>query len=216
MSVPLLTVENLCVRYGRDDVIRGLSLTVAPGECVAVVGPNGGGKTTLLRAISGHILPASGCVRFLGRDITRLPPWRRVQMGLVHVLEGGRVFPSLTVEENLLAGTPGDSSKVREGLDLVWTQFPDLARPSMRERPASALSGGECQMLVLARATLLQPKLLLLDSPFLGVGARFREIIRARIAGIRADPGRSVLLVEHDLPVVAELAQRRITLPPMT
>ena len=212
MSEPILTVQNLTVRYDRDDVIRDFSLSIAPGECVAVVGPNGSGKTTLLRALSGHLLPASGRVRFFGQDISRLPPWRRSLMGLVHVLEGGRVFPSMSVEENLRVCVPGDRTDVHRRLKSIWEEFPDLAESSMRYRPASALSGGERQLLVLARAELLQPKLLLLDSPFLGIGARFRGAIRSHILTTNAELQRAVLLVDHDLPIVDEVAHRRITL----
>jgi branched-chain amino acid transport system ATP-binding protein len=212
MNDPILAIDNLCVRYGRDEIIRNFSLRIQQGECVAIVGANGCGKTTLLRTISGHIQLFSGSIHFFGKNINRLPPWRRTRMGLIHVLEGAHVFPSMTVEENLLVGIRGNRAETRNRLESVLTRFPDLANPTMRSRPAAVLSGGERQMLVLARAILLQPKLLLLDSPFLGVGARFRSTILTRIAEISADTTQSVLLVEHDLPIVSELAHRRVNL----
>lgn len=215
MSEQILGIDNLCVHYGHDAIIRNFSLSVAQGECVAIVGANGCGKTTLLRTISGHIRPYSGYIRFLGQGINRMSPWRRARMGLVHVLEGAHIFPSMSVEENLRLNIRGNKAFVQDMLESIWAQFPDISDQTMRDRPASVLSGGERQMLVLAQAILLQPKLLLLDSPFLGVGARFRNVIQKHIAEISSDPNRSVLLVDHDIPIINELAQRHVNLSKM-
>jgi branched-chain amino acid transport system ATP-binding protein len=206
----VLEVSNLEVVYHSVAlVLRGVSLRVPEGTVVALLGPNGAGKTTALRAVSGladlHDARATkGTVTFGGRDALRLRPDQLVRLGLVQVLEGRRVFIDLTVEENLLAGayTRRDGDVGRD-LDGLYRRFPVLGE--RRRQPAGLLSGGEQQILAIARALLTRPKLLLLDEPSLGLAPRLVEEVARLIREIHAT-GVAVLLVEQNARAALDLA----------
>src|SRR2546423_2527063 len=175
----LLSVESLSVRYGRVHAVRGVSLAVGEGEIVAVLGANGAGKSSLLKGILGIASTDGGRVRLGGKDLTAASPATRIGAGLVLVPEGRRIVMSLTVEENLLMGAylRRDLAAVKSEMEKLYQRFPNLA--ARRRMSASVLSGGEQQMLAVARAVLARPKLMLLDEPSLGLSPILvRELVR--------------------------------------
>jgi branched-chain amino acid transport system ATP-binding protein len=194
----LIEIAGLELAYGDAPVCRELCLEVRPGEIVALIGANGAGKTTTLRAVAGALLPRAGAIRFQGKDVTRLPAHERSRLGIALVPEGRRVFPFLTVRENLELGGFNfrrDKARLRALMDRAFALFPRLAERVAQ--PAGTLSGGEQQMLALGRALMSQPKLLCLDEPSLGLAPLVvREIFRI-IAEINRR-GTSVLLVEQN------------------
>jgi branched-chain amino acid transport system ATP-binding protein len=205
--VSLLELAGVDVAYGDLPALRGVDLVVEPGETLSVVGANGAGKTTMLRTISALLRPRRGEVRFEGERIDRLPCHRVVERGLVHVPEGRKIFPSLTVRENLELGSYTRAAKVRraESLERAFTLFPRL-----RERAAQAagtLSGGEQQMLAIARALMTLPKLLMLDEPSLGLAPLIVQEIFQTIAAINR-AGTTVLLVEQNTRQALALSRR--------
>jgi branched-chain amino acid transport system ATP-binding protein len=178
-------------------------MRVAPGELVALVGANGAGKTTLLRAISG-VQPASGGeIRFDGRDLARLSARQRVQLGIVQVPEGRQVFGPLTVEDNLLLGAFARGA--RDGVEPMLAMFPVLGEK--RRQLAGTLSGGQQQMLAIARALMAQPRLLLLDEPSMGLAPRLVAEIFAQIAALKAH-GTTILLVDQNARAALAIADR--------
>jgi branched-chain amino acid transport system ATP-binding protein len=194
----LLEVDGLAVAYDGMRALQDISLRAEAGTIVALVGANGAGKTSLLRAISGLVRAQAGTIRFNGADITRVPAHRIVQRGIAHVPEGRRVFASATVRDNLLLGAyvDRDSAHRTARLEAVFTAFPIL-RERLEQR-ASTLSGGEQQMLAIARGTMSGPRLLMLDEPSLGIAPLLIPQIYAGIRGI-ADHGTTVLLVEQNV-----------------
>jgi branched-chain amino acid transport system ATP-binding protein len=205
--VSLLQLAGVDVAYGDLPALREVDLVVEPGETVSVVGANGAGKTTMLRTISALLRPRRGEVRFEGERIDRLPCHRVVERGVVHVPEGRKIFPSLTVRENLELGSYTRAAKVRraESLDRVLTLFPRL-----RERAAQAagtLSGGEQQMLAIGRALMTLPKLLMLDEPSLGLAPLIVHEIFHTITEINR-AGTTVLLVEQNTRQALALSRR--------
>lgn len=193
----LLELDDVEARYGRVRALCGISLTVEEGEIVALIGANGAGKTTTLRAISGLIHPASGTIRFAGREIDRCTPDEIVRLGISHSPEGRRVFARMTVRENLELGafTRSAAAEVAEDTERVLTIFPRL-----RERfaqKAGTLSGGEQQMLAIGRALMSRPRLLLLDEPSLGLSPILVQTIFGVIREINAR-GTTVLLIEQN------------------
>jgi branched-chain amino acid transport system ATP-binding protein len=206
--VTLLTAENLELAYGEVSVCRDLSVEIAEGEIVALIGANGAGKSTTLRAIAGQLRPRAGTIMFGGQDVTRLPSHDRTTLGIALVPEGRRVFPFLTVRENLELGgfkNRGDSAKVRRMIDGIFDMFPRL-----RERAgqnAGTLSGGEQQMLVLGRAMMSEPRLLCLDEPSLGLAPMVVRDIFQTIRTIN-QTGTSVLLVEQNARYAFATASR--------
>lgn len=202
----LLEIANLASDYGRIRALRGVSLAIGEGELVSLVGANGAGKTTLLRTISG-IRPASGgAVTFDGQVITRLPPDRRVRLGIVQVPEGRQVFAPMRVEENLLMGAyTRERAEREEALARQYELFPALAEA--RTKPAGTLSGGQQQMLAVARALMSNPRLLLLDEPSLGLAPKlvdevFDTVVRLREAGV------TIFLVEQNAWKALSIADR--------
>ena len=203
----LLELAGVDVAYGDLPALRGVDLTVEVGETLSVVGANGAGKTTMLRTISGLLRPRRGEVRFEGERIDRLPCHRVVERGVVHVPEGRKVFPSLSVRENLELGSYTRAAKARraESLARVFGLFPRL-----RERESQAagtLSGGEQQMLAIGRALMTLPKLLMLDEPSLGLAPLIVKEIFHTIAAINRD-GTTVLLVEQNTRQALALSRR--------
>ncbi|HTR83409.1 MAG TPA: ABC transporter ATP-binding protein [Reyranella sp.] len=191
---PLLKVERLSAGYGKIVVLRDINLVIGRGEAVALLGPNGAGKTTLLRAVSG-LLPRSGQVRFDGLDISRASPRETVRAGLVHVVEGHRVFTQLSVHDNLLLagyGLPRDvrGAQVEEALAF----FPEIA--AKRNDRAGSLSGGQQQMLAVAQGLVGRPRLLMLDEPSAGLSPVLVDRVLAAIVRLR-EAGTAVLLVEQ-------------------
>jgi branched-chain amino acid transport system ATP-binding protein len=206
MRAPLLAVRNVeTAYYGRLTVLRGISVVVHPGQIVTILGGNGAGKTTLLRTISGLIpgQPAKGQIEFDGRRITGWEPEDIARLGIGHVLEGRAVFPELTVEENLALGGWTRPGADRAPLDRVAQLFPILAQ--RRRQLAGTLSGGEQQMLAIARALVMQPRLLMLDEPSLGLAPRVVEEVFAAIQTINRD-GLTILLVEQNARRALEVA----------
>jgi branched-chain amino acid transport system ATP-binding protein len=199
---PLLDVRALASGYGPFQVLHGIDLTVAPGEIIAVLGANGVGKTTLNRTLSGLVRTRAGSISFAGRDITRIGHDEIVRAGLIHVPEGRKVFPDLSVRENLLMGAyaRGRAERART-MEHVLEVFPRLAE-RMRQA-AGSMSGGEQQMLAIGRGMMAQPLLLILDEPSLGLSPLLTEELFALISRLNAE-GLSILLVEQN--VVQSLA----------
>jgi branched-chain amino acid transport system ATP-binding protein len=206
MEIGVLSVENLTSRYGRIEVLHGVSLEVAEGEIVTLVGSNGAGKTTLLRAISGIQPAASGTIRFAGQPIDRLKPHRRVMRGIVQVPEGRQVFAPLTVDDNLrLGAVTRHDREIGASLDDIYAVFPALAEK--RRVQAGALSGGQQQMLAIGRALMARPTLILLDEPSMGLAPRLVEQIFSIIGDFK-QRGLTVLLVEQNAHAALAIADR--------
>jgi branched-chain amino acid transport system ATP-binding protein len=202
----VIAVENLVSGYGRIGVLDGISLAVAAGECVGILGHNGMGKTTLLRTIVGLVPTWSGSVSIDGKSIDRLPPNRRAHAGIGYVPQGRQIFPGLSVRENLQFGAlakkrPRDTAEAE-----AVEEFPELKR--LLDRPGGALSGGEQQLLALARALAGTPRLLLLDEPTEGIQPSIVQAMIERIGALRRKRGLAVLLVEQNLDFIRGLADR--------
>jgi len=204
----LLEVESLELAYGEVPAVRDISFAVAEGEIVALIGANGAGKTTTMRGVAGAMLPRRGTIVFAGGDVTRLPAHRRALAGIALVPEGRRVFPALTVRENLEMGGfkfRRDRGKMRAQIERMMQMFPRL-----RERagqPAGTLSGGEQQMLSLSRALMSEPRLLCMDEPSLGLAPLVVQDIFRSIRAANA-AGTSILLVEQNARYALETASR--------
>jgi len=206
----LLGLDRVSVAYGKRRALDGVSLTVAAGEIVTLLGANGSGKSTTLRAISGLVRPATGRVVFDGRDITRAAPDAIVAAGVGHVPEGREIFPEFTVRENLLVGGHTASrAAVTEGTERAFALFPVLGQRA--RQLAGTLSGGEQQMLAIARALMIRPRLLLLDEPSLGLSPRLAREIFDVIARLNAE-GTTILLVEQNARRALALASRAYVL----
>ncbi len=203
----LLVVENLRVAYGGIQAIQGISLEVGQGELVALIGSNGAGKTTTLKALAGLLHPASGRIRYNGQSLQHIPAHLRVKEGLALVPEGRGVFARLTVEENLQMGayTHHDVMQIAADLARMYALFPRLAE--RRTQLAGTLSGGEQQMVAMARALMCRPKLLMLDEPSMGLAPMMVAKIFETIHEISAQ-GVAILLVEQNAKLALETAQR--------
>jgi branched-chain amino acid transport system ATP-binding protein len=204
----MLSVRDVHASYGPVLALRGVSLEVPSGSIVAVLGANGAGKTSTLKAISGILRPAQGVVEFEGRRIDHAPPERIVQMGVSQVPEGRQIFTELTVMENLRLGayTRADGDGVRRDLDRVFSYFPVLGE--RRRQPAGLLSGGEQQMLAIGRGLMARPRLLLLDEPSLGLAPLLVREIFEIIRTINEEEGLAILVVEQNANLSLEIAQR--------
>jgi branched-chain amino acid transport system ATP-binding protein len=204
----LLRISGLSVSYAGLRALEDVSLEVNEGEFVTIVGPNGAGKTTLLKAISGSVRAAAGRLDFRGREVTRLPSHQRAGLGIAHVPEGRRVFPSLTVLENLELGSYRTAARGQRaaGLEAVLALFPVLGE--RRRQMAGSLSGGEQQMLALGRGLMAAPDLLLLDEPSQGLAPRIVEQIFETIDRIRRARRLTILLVEQRVVEALELCDR--------
>jgi len=202
----MIELRNLSVHYGRSLAVSDVSLAFPSGSINCIIGSNGAGKSTILKAISGLVRPSTGQILFEGAPIHNLPPRSVVERGIAHVPEGRHVFPELTVAENLRIGAylRSDAAAIRRDFDHVCNIFPRLAE--RRKQLAATLSGGEQQMLAIGRAIMAAPKLVLMDEPSMGLApvmvARMAEVIRA----VNAE-GKSVLLVEQNANVALSLAE---------
>jgi branched-chain amino acid transport system ATP-binding protein len=207
-----LELYDVHVRYGRFHALRGVSLAVGPGEIVAVLGANGAGKSSLLKAVIGLEPTSGGRIELDGVDITSWSPSRRVRRNLVLVPEGRRIIVSLTVHENLLMGAfpRSDTRAVEAEISAIYERFPNLA--ARRHLPASVLSGGEQQMLAIGRGLLANPKLMMLDEPSLGLSPRLTNEVFALIGELNRARGLAILLVEQNTHKALELADRAYVL----
>lgn len=203
---PLLEVENLCVGYYNIQVLTDICLTVEEGQIVALIGSNGTGKSTFLKTLVGWLQPWKGSVIFRGKRLNNLPPHEIVRLGIAICPEGRRVFPELTVLENLKMGAYVRRDQGwREDLEKVFALFPRLAE--RKSQLAGSLSGGEQQMLALGRALMARPKLLLLDEPSLGLAPVIVENLIHTVKGIKEE-GVAILLVEQNAQLALEVANR--------
>ncbi len=207
----MLTVEGLECRYGKVAAVRGLSLEVARGELVSLIGANGAGKTTTLKAISGVLAPSAGRIVFNGQDITRASARRVLALGIAHCPEGRRVFPYMTVRENLEMGCylRTDKAGIEADLERLYERFPILHE--RRAQAAGTLSGGEQQMLAISRALMSRPKLVMFDEPSLGLAPNVVERTFDIIQQIRAQ-GVTVIMVEQNALAALELSDRAYVL----
>jgi len=201
----LLSVTGLEAGYGAAQVLFGVDLQVGPGEVVTLIGRNGMGKTTTVRAIAGLIAPRAGRIAFAGADVTAAPAHRRGRAGIGLAPEGRQVFPTLTVEENLLAAARAPSGRDRWRLPEVYALFPRLAE--RRGNLGAQLSGGEQQMLAIARALMTNPRLLILDEATEGLAPLIRREIWDRLARLKAE-GEAILLIDKSLAALTRLADR--------
>jgi branched-chain amino acid transport system ATP-binding protein len=210
MSETVLAVDKLCAFYGNLCAVRDVSFNVAKGETVCVIGPNGAGKTTLLKAISGTLAKVTGTVRYQGESLAGMAPEKRVGRGLVHVPEGRQVFTSMTVEENIEMGAYS-----RRGADLaadvqnVLQLFPRLME--RRKQLAGTLSGGEQQMLAMARALMGRPRLLMLDEPSMGLAPLVVAEIYKQVQALR-EQGVTILLVEQNAKIALRNSDRALVI----
>jgi len=207
----MLKIDNLNVFYGPIHALKGISLEVNEGEIVTLIGSNGAGKSTTLSAITGLVKASSGTITFNGKNITNLPPYKIVKMGISLSPEGREVFPALTVEENLTLGayTRNNHNEIREIFERVYNLFPRL-----RERikqAAGTLSGGEQQMLAIGRALMSKPKLLLLDEPSMGLAPNLVLLIFDLIESI-SKQGTTILLIEQNANMALSIADRAYVL----
>lgn len=205
----ILEVKNLHSGYGRIPILMGVTLNVAEGEFLGILGHNGMGKTTLMNTLMGHLPTTGGTVLFDGQDVTKLPPHKRSRAGLGLVPQGRQIFPDLTVQENLRMGMAGQAEEDPAFMDEILALFPRLHR--LLDRRGGALSGGEQQLLALARCLCSRPKLMLLDEPTEGIQPSILEEIVETLKVLRGR-GLSLVLVEQNLEFIAALSTRVLTI----
>jgi branched-chain amino acid transport system ATP-binding protein len=207
----MLSVENLCVSYGQAVAVEGISFSVEEGTIVTLLGSNGAGKTSTLRAISGIVPPAQGTIEFLGERIDRLPGSKIVRKGIAHVPEGRKIFSDLTVMENLIVGgySRADKKEVRENIEKMFELFPRLKE--RRKQRGATLSGGEQQMLAFARALVSSPRLLLLDEPSMGLAPLVVQEVKEAIVRFKNE-GFTVLLVEQNASIALSICDKAYVL----
>jgi len=207
----LLDLKDVRVHYGKAEAVKGVTIEVAEGTVVGNIGANGAGKSTILKAVSGLIPITSGEIWFIGKRIDRMAPHNIVRLGVVHIPEGRRLFPYMSVLANLKIGAylRKDKSNVNKDLDQIFERFPILWE--RRHQPASTLSGGEQQMLAIGRGLMAKPRLLLLDEPSLGLAPLVVRELATIISDINKS-GISVLLVEQNAGLVAQVADRSYVL----
>jgi len=207
----MLELSGVSARYGSVPAISDVSITVGEGEAVGLLGANGAGKRTTLRAISGLVKLSSGTVRFVGTDLTTMPAYRIPELGIAHVPEGRQVFPEMTVEENLEIGAyvPRAKAERARTMELVYGIFPRLAE--RRRQLAGTMSGGEQQMLAVGRGLMLRPRLLMLDEPSLGLAPVMTDVTFEKIGEIHR-MGTAILLVEQNVSRALSLVARAYVL----
>lgn len=200
----MLEIKDLVVSYGKITAVKGISVSVEQGQVVCLIGTNGAGKTTTLRTISGLLRPESGSILFEGERIDKAPAHKIVTMGLAHSPEGRRIFPRMSVEENLLlGGYSRRDSELKDDLEAAFELFPILRE--RRAQPAGTFSGGEQQMLAMGRAMMSRPRLLLLDEPSMGLSPLMMQRIMQTVRTLRAQ-GTTILLVEQNAQAALKLA----------
>jgi branched-chain amino acid transport system ATP-binding protein len=201
----MLEVKDLEVAYGKILAVKKISFSVEEGQVVTLIGTNGAGKTTTLRTISGLIRPSGGSVRFMGEAIDKVPAHDIVTRGLAHSPEGRRIFPKLSVEENLMLGAFArkDGPAIRQDLNAAYELFPILGE--RRKQPAGTFSGGEQQMLAMGRAMMSRPKLMMLDEPSMGLSPIMMQRIMSTVAELQRQ-GTTILLVEQNAQAALKLA----------
>jgi branched-chain amino acid transport system ATP-binding protein len=206
-ATPILQVEDIHSFYGSIEALKGISLEVYEGEIVTLIGSNGAGKTTTLRSISGIVPPREGAIYYLGKDITGMPGHQVASIGIAQSPEGRRIFPRMTVLENLEMGafTRKDNAAIRADVERVYEMFPRLKE--RQKQKAGTMSGGEQQMLAMGRALMAQPKLLLLDEPSLGLAPVIVDKIYEIIREINAQ-GVTILLVEQNANYALDVSAR--------
>ncbi len=204
--MPLLEIKNLKVRYGGAKILHGIDLHIAENECVAVLGPNGAGKTTLLRAIS-NLAPSEGEIIFGNQNLRSIEPHKIASIGIMHCAENRRLFPEFTVRENLLMGAylRTDKEEIQRDLDLSYRIFPVLAERA--KQMAQTMSGGEQQMIAVARAIMGKPKLLMLDEPSMGLAQIVKERVFKGIEEIK-EMGMTIFIVEQDTVMAIGVSDR--------
>ena len=206
MSESALVVDKVIAGYVPEvDILRGVDLQVQPGEIVTVLGPNGAGKSTLIKVVAGLLRVRSGEVRVFGEDISHLPAHRMMARGVGYVPQTQNVFPKLTVEENLEMGAYVRRRELRKGLDQAYALFPDLER--MRHQAAGRLSGGQRQMVAIARALMLQPRLMLLDEPSAGLSPLLVNHVFDKVREVR-EIGVTILIVEQNAKAALSISDR--------
>ncbi len=200
----LLEVRDLAVAYGKIAAVKGISFTVDEGQIVCLIGTNGAGKTTTLRTLSGLLRPASGSITFDGKELSSVPAHKIVSLGIAHSPEGRRLFPRMSVEENLMLGAYSRKDKdLQTDLDEVYELFPILG--DRRAQAAGTFSGGEQQMLAMGRAMMSRPRLLLLDEPSMGLSPLMMKKIMSTVTALR-ERGTTILLVEQNAQAALKLA----------
>lgn len=202
----LLDVSGIEGGYGREVVLQGVDLTIAPGEIVAVIGRNGVGKSTLMRTLAGLLRPRQGTIRFGGDDITTLSADKRARRGIGYIPQGRDVFPELTVRENLLVGEVAGKGRAKPDYERIYSFFPIL-KERARQR-AGTLSGGQQQQLAIGRAMIGDPRLMLLDEPSEGIQPSIIKDIARNVRSLNKQTGVAVLLVEQNLDLIVSLADR--------
>lgn len=202
---PLLSVSGLAYRYGKASALRDISLEIRPGEVVALLGANGAGKSTLINLISGFLKPAAGDIRMKGEPIGGLPPYQVFRRGVVQVSQGRDLFPAMSVRDNLELGAVSRKDDISADLARVYDYFPRLRE--RLEQKVATLSGGEQQMVAIARALMGQPRVLLLDEPSAGLAPKFVDEI-GHIMGVLKDSGATMLIVEQNLALALGYADR--------
>ena len=207
----MLEVKDLQVYYGMIQAIKGVSFHVNEGEIIALIGANGAGKTTILHTITGLLTPKGGQVMFEGKDITKMPAHKIVELGMAHVPEGRRVFAQLSVYQNLKMGayTRSDKNEIEESLEMVYKRFPRLEE--RKNQMAGTLSGGEQQMLAMGRALMSKPRIILMDEPSMGLSPILVNEIFDIIQSVSAS-GTTVLLVEQNAKKALAIADRAYVL----
>jgi branched-chain amino acid transport system ATP-binding protein len=207
----MLTLQSVSAAYGTVPAIRDISIEVGEGEAVGLLGANGAGKSTTLRAISGLVKLTGGRINFMGEDLAAIPPYRVTELGIAHVPEGRQVFPEMSVQENLEVGSYAPRAKAERArsLELVYGIFPRLAE--RRKQLAGTMSGGEQQMLAVGRGMMLKPRLLMLDEPSLGLAPVMCDVTFEKISEIHK-MGTAILLVEQNVSRALSLVQRAYVL----
>jgi branched-chain amino acid transport system ATP-binding protein len=207
MTTPVISLKDIETYYGEIKALKGVSLEVQAGEIVTLIGSNGAGKTTTLRTISGQLKPRVGSVFFNDQDITKIPPHAIASMGIAHVPEGRKIFPRLTVEENLEMGAfrIKNQARIQKSMKKAFELFPRLEE--RRKQKGGTLSGGEQQMLAMARALMSEPNILLLDEPSMGLAPLLVDLIFRVIKELNEE-GMTILLVEQNALKALKIADR--------